>query len=220
MLTFSSNDFEQPVGIVIMHGIAIGAVDLRFDSTLGQIRHSVVNSSLLLCCDFSSKLCYPGSKPRRCNVTRCMLRRNTESIILTFYTYFQPKLCEMFLDDYHCGGSSVTNAWKVLNAAKNKWFVLLAKDKKEKESWLHEFIMEREKRKSEWEEWRIIFSCSFCLPYAMHWFQQHCFAMLSLMTPAGVKKVQVSPVHCYIFWKKYSNDRVDRTSSSAAVDSV
>uniref|UniRef100_H2Y5P3 Uncharacterized protein n=1 Tax=Ciona savignyi TaxID=51511 RepID=H2Y5P3_CIOSA len=49
--------------------------------------------------------------------------------------------------DFHCGGYTVTNGWKVLNAAKNKWFVLLAKDKDEKEAWLNEFVMEREKRK-------------------------------------------------------------------------
>ncbi|CAK8691769.1 unnamed protein product [Clavelina lepadiformis] len=50
--------------------------------------------------------------------------------------------------DFHCGGYTVTNGWKVLNAAKNKWFVLLAKDKEEKEAWLNEFIMERERRRS------------------------------------------------------------------------
>ena len=42
----------------------------------------------------------------------------------------------------------MTNGWKVLNAAKNKWFVLYAKDKEEKESWLNEFIQERERRTS------------------------------------------------------------------------
>jgi len=51
--------------------------------------------------------------------------------------------------DFHCGGYTVTHGWKVLNAAKNKWFVLLAKSKEEKEAWLNEFIMERERRKSE-----------------------------------------------------------------------
>nr|CAB3265148.1 phosphatidylinositol 3,4,5-trisphosphate-dependent Rac exchanger 1 protein [Phallusia mammillata] len=50
--------------------------------------------------------------------------------------------------DFHCGGYTVNNGWKVLNAAKNKWFVLLAKDKEEKEAWLNEFIMERERRRS------------------------------------------------------------------------
>nr|XP_039271145.1 phosphatidylinositol 3,4,5-trisphosphate-dependent Rac exchanger 2 protein-like isoform X2 [Styela clava] len=50
--------------------------------------------------------------------------------------------------DFHSCGYTVNNGWKILNAAKNKWFVLLAKDKEEKEAWLNEFIMEREKRRS------------------------------------------------------------------------
>ncbi|MEL6803958.1 MAG: hypothetical protein AAFO91_09280 [Bacteroidota bacterium] len=55
----------------------------------------------------------------------------------------------MRIGDFHCGGYTVKNGWKVLNAAKNKWFVLIAKDKQQKEEWLNEFIQEREKRKSQ-----------------------------------------------------------------------
>jgi len=51
--------------------------------------------------------------------------------------------------DFHCGGYTVKNGWKVLNAAKNKWFVLIAESKEEKQAWLNEFIQERERRKSQ-----------------------------------------------------------------------
>jgi len=52
------------------------------------------------------------------------------------------------LADFHCHGNTVSNAWKVLNAAKNKWFVLYADTKEEKEAWLNEFILERERKRS------------------------------------------------------------------------
>jgi len=50
--------------------------------------------------------------------------------------------------DTSSGGYTVKYGWKVHNAAKNKWFVLIAKDQKEKDDWLSEFFEEREKRKS------------------------------------------------------------------------
>ena len=56
-----------------------------------------------------------------------------------------------FTADFHCYGNTVNNGWKVLNAAKNKWFVLYAETKEEKDAWLNEFIQERERKRSEFE---------------------------------------------------------------------
>ena len=48
----------------VVEDIAIRAVDVGFNSHVGQIGHIVVNDSPH-CCDISSELCCPVAKPRR-----------------------------------------------------------------------------------------------------------------------------------------------------------
>ncbi|XP_065831876.1 phosphatidylinositol 3,4,5-trisphosphate-dependent Rac exchanger 1 protein-like isoform X2 [Oscarella lobularis] len=49
--------------------------------------------------------------------------------------------------DYHSNGKSVTNGWKVLNNAKRKWFVCIAKSAEEKKEWIEVIKREIEKGK-------------------------------------------------------------------------
>ena len=49
--------------------------------------------------------------------------------------------------DYHSNGKSVTNGWKVLNNAKQKWFVCIAKSAEEKKEWIEVIKREIEKGK-------------------------------------------------------------------------
>ena len=51
--------------------------------------------------------------------------------------------------DFHTGGITVKNSWKVHNIAKDKWFVLIAKTAEEKKQWMDAIRSEKEKRKSE-----------------------------------------------------------------------
>jgi phosphatidylinositol 3,4,5-trisphosphate-dependent Rac exchanger 2 protein len=51
--------------------------------------------------------------------------------------------------DFHTGGITVTNSWKVHNIAKDKWFVLIARTPEEKKEWMDAIRDEKEKRKSE-----------------------------------------------------------------------
>ncbi|XP_034029203.1 phosphatidylinositol 3,4,5-trisphosphate-dependent Rac exchanger 1 protein isoform X3 [Thalassophryne amazonica] len=50
--------------------------------------------------------------------------------------------------DYHSNNYTVTNGWKIHNTAKNKWFVCMAKNAKDKQKWLDAILKEREQRES------------------------------------------------------------------------
>eukprot|EP00117_Sycon_ciliatum_P016192 scpid8180/ scgid15731/ Phosphatidylinositol 3,4,5-trisphosphate-dependent Rac exchanger 2 protein; DEP domain-containing protein 2 len=49
-------------------------------------------------------------------------------------------------DQLTCG-SKVTNAWRLQNVAKKKWFVCMASSEKEKQTWMETLLAEREKRR-------------------------------------------------------------------------
>ena len=51
--------------------------------------------------------------------------------------------------DFHTGGITVSNSWKVHNIAKDKWFVLIARSPEEKKEWMDAIRSEKEKRKRE-----------------------------------------------------------------------
>ena len=51
--------------------------------------------------------------------------------------------------DFHTGGITVRNSWKVHNIAKDKWFVLIAKTPEEKKQWMNVIRTEKEQRKRE-----------------------------------------------------------------------
>ena len=61
--------------------------------------------------------------------------------------------------DYHTGGITVTNSWKVHNIAKNKWFVLIAKTAEEKKEWMDAIRTEKEKRKRESSQRLCVVQC-------------------------------------------------------------
>ncbi|CAI8056724.1 Phosphatidylinositol 3,4,5-trisphosphate-dependent Rac exchanger 2 protein [Geodia barretti] len=50
--------------------------------------------------------------------------------------------------DFHTGGITVTNSWKVHNIAKDKWFVLIARTPEEKKEWMDAIRAEKEKKKT------------------------------------------------------------------------